>query len=145
MGSEKRIQQFEDDFGLFVEAGFIAVKQQDEPSAKKLFYAALELDPESPAPLVGLGYIALNKLEVKEAEKIFTDVLKKDPEHQLARTFLGIAYLLTAPNRKKGEGLIQEAMSASDDPSVQNLGEVSLKWAEKDLKKKRAPFFSEEE
>lgn len=144
MASEN-LAAFKDDFGLLIEAGFIAVKQQDEPSAVKLFHAAQVLNPESPASQVGLGYIALNKLELQEAEKIFNEVLEKAPDHHLARTFLGIACLLSEEKRKKGEALIQKAIKETDDPTVTNLGEVSLEWAQKDLKKTKAPFFEREE
>lgn len=140
--SDKTLEHFSEDFAMMIEAGFIAVNQQDEPSAKKLFHAAQTLKPDSPAPLVGLGFIALNKLEVKEAERIFKEILEKHPEHELARTFLGIAYLLTEKNRKEGETLIKAAMEKTDDETVKNLGKISLEWADKDLKKTKAPFFA---
>ena len=44
--------------------------------------------------------------------------------------------------RKKGEKLINEAIEKTEDPTIKNLGKISLEWAEKDLKKSRAPFFS---
>ena len=94
------------------------------------------------APQIGLGYIALNKLELKEATKIFEEVVKKEPENYLAQTFLGICFLLNKPKRKKGEKLIHEAMEKSSNPTIKNLGAISLEWAEKDLKKKEAPFFA---
>lgn len=139
------LDPFKEDFAMMIEAGFIAVNQQDEPSAKKLFHAARMLDPASPAPSVGLGFIALNKLEVKEAERVFKEILESHPDHHLARTFLGIAYLLTEKNRKEGETLIKDAMKKTDDETVRNLGKISLEWADKDLKKTKAPFFSSEE
>jgi len=141
MGDEK-LQGFKEDFPLLIEAGFVAVKQLDETSATRIFNAAQVLSPDSTAPKIGLGYIALNKLELKEAARIFEEVLKKEPENHLAQTFLGICFLLSKPKRKKGEKLIQEAMKKTSDPTIKNLGEVSLEWAEKDLKKKEAPFFA---
>jgi hypothetical protein len=50
--------------------------------------------------------------------------------------------MLSKSKRKKGEKLIQEAIKKTDNPSIKNLGEVSLEWAVKDLKKKEAPFFA---
>lgn len=136
------LQTFKDDFALLIEAGFVAVKQSDEMSATRIFHAAQVISPESVAPQIGLGYIALNKLEIKQATKIFEDVVKADPENALAQTFLGICFLLTKPKRKKGEKMIQECIEKSDDPTIKNLGKISLEWAEKDLNKEKAPFFA---
>jgi Flp pilus assembly protein TadD len=133
---------FDADFSLFIEAGFIAVAQKDEPGAAKLFNAAQILRPWDPAPEIGLGYIALNKLEVDKAEVLLNSALKKEPDHLLAKTFLGIAYLLQEPKRKKGEALIKDAMAKTDDEAVVELGKVSLMWADKDLKPSKAPFFA---
>lgn len=140
--TDDKLQEFKEDFSLLIEAGFVAVKQLDETSATRIFHAAQALSPDSTAPQIGLGYISLNKLEVKEATKTFEEVVKKEPENYLAQTFLGICFLLSKPKRKKGEKLIQEAMEKTDNPSIKNLGEVSLEWANKDLKKNEAPFFA---
>lgn len=139
--------EFEHDFALLIEAGFVAVKQLDETSAVKLFKAAQMLRPESTSPQIGLGYIALNKLEVKEASATFEAVVKLEPENFLAQTFLGICYLLSKPKRKEGERLIQEAREKTPDPTVKHLGDIAMEWAENDLKKKhtKAPFFAAQE
>lgn len=141
MNEDKRAL-FREDFSLFIEAGFIAVKQLDETSATRIFNAAMVINPESTAPHIGLGYIALNKLEVKEATRIFESIIAKEPDNHLAQTFLGICFLLTKPKRAKGEKLIKEIIGKTTDPTIKNLGEVSLVWAEKDLKKSPAPFFA---
>lgn len=134
---------FKDDFALFIEAGFIAVKQMDEVSSRRIFEAAQLLNPQSTAPQIGLGYIALNKLQLKEACQIFEKIIEKEPANHLAQTFLGISYLLNKQKLKKGEKLIRDAMEQTTDPTIKNLGLVSLEWAEKDLKKiSKAPFFS---
>ncbi|MBS4166573.1 Uncharacterized protein NEOC65_001662 [Neochlamydia sp. AcF65] len=142
--TKETIEDFKEDFSLFIEAGFIAVKQLDEISASRIFQAAQTLNPDSTAPQIGLGYIALNKLEVKQATKIFEEVVQKEPENYLAQTFLGISFLLTKPKRKKGEKLIQEAMDKSNDPTVKNLGFLSLQWAQKDLNDLKSHFFNHE-
>lgn len=142
MNSEQLMQEFKEDYSLLIEAGFVAVKQLDETSATRIFTAAQVISPNNTAPQIGMGYIALNKLEIKEATRIFEEVVKKEPENYLAQTFLGICFLLNKPKRKKGEKLIQEAMSKTTEPTVKNLGELSLEWAEKDLKKQSAPFFT---
>ncbi len=133
---------FKRDFALFIEAGFIAVKQLDEVSAARMFQAAHVINPKSTAPKIGLGYIALNKLEIKEATKIFEEVIEQEPDNLLAKTFLGMCFLLIKPKRKKGEKLIEEAMATTTDPTIKDLGKVTLEWAEKDLKKQKAPFFA---
>lgn len=140
--SDKKWESLKEDFALLIEAGFVAVKQLDETSATRLFHAAQALSPNNTAPRIGLGYIALNKLELKEATKVFEEVLEKEPENHLAQIFLGICFLLSKPKRKKGEKLIQEAIGKTDNPSIKSLGEVSLEWANKDLKKEKAPFFA---
>ncbi len=140
--TQKTLEDFKEDFPLLIEAGFVAVKQLDEVSSTRLFQAAQLLNPTHPASKVGLGYIALNKLEIKEATRIFEEIVKEDAEHHLAQTFLGICYLLTKPKKKKGEALIKEIIEKTTDPTIKNLGETSLIWAEKDLSKNKAPFFT---
>lgn len=137
-----KLTDYKEDFALLIEAGFIAVKQLDETSATRIFNAAQVMSPHNLAPQIGLGYIALNKLEVKQATKIFEEVVKKEPNNYLAVTFLGICFLLTKPKRKKGEKMIREAIDKAADPTIKNLGTLSLEWAEKDLSKEKSPFFS---
>ena len=137
---EKKLEDFSEDFPLLLEAGFVAVKQLDETSARHLFQAAQLLNPDSNAPRIGLGYIALNKLEVKEATEIFTEITEDEPENDLATTFLGICYLLSKAKRKEGEELIQKIMKKTSDETIINLGTIALEWAEKDLKKLKSPF-----
>lgn len=139
--NKDKLQEFKDDFALLIEAGFIAVKQLDETSSTRLFHAAQVLSPFSTAPQIGLGYVALNKLEVKEASRIFEQVLAVEPQNHLATTFLGMCFLLTKPKRKKGEKMIQEVIDKTTDPTIKNLGTISLEWSKKDLAKSKAPFF----
>ncbi len=135
------LEEFSNDFSLFIEAGFVAVKQLDEISANRIFTAAQMVSPNSTAPQIGLGYIALNKLDLKEAVRHFDNVVKKEPENNLAKTFYGICLLLNKQKRADGEKLIHEIIEKSDDPTIKALGEIALEWAEKDLKKMKAPFF----
>jgi predicted Zn-dependent protease len=136
----KTLADFKSDFSLFLEAGFVAVKQLDETSARRLFQAAQVLSPESTAPLLGMGYIELNKLNVNEAMEIFQAIVSKEPENYLAQTFLGITYLLTKKQREAGEKMIQEVVKKTKDETIINLGKVALEWAEKDLTKLKSPF-----
>lgn len=136
MEEESLLDYFKEDFALFVEAGFVAVKQLDEIAARRLFKAAELLHPDNPASQLGLGYIALHKLQVNEAAKIFEGILKKEPEHYLAQSLLGICYMMTKNKRKKGEKMILEAKSKSDNPTIKNLADVCMEWANTDLKQK---------
>jgi hypothetical protein len=137
---EKKLEDFSEDFPMVLEAGFIAVKQLDETSARHLFNAAQLLNPESNAPKIGIGYIALNKLEIKEATKIFTEITEEEPGNELATTFLGICYLLTKAKRSEGEKIIHSVIKKTSDETIKNLGNIALEWAEKDLKKLKSPF-----
>jgi len=134
MGEENPLDFFNEDFPLFIEAGFIAVKQLDDIAARRLFKAAEVLRPESSAPKLGLGYIELNKMRPQEASRIFESILEKEPKHSLAKALLGVSYLMTKDKKKKGEVLINEAKKESDDPTIQNLADVSLQWMKKDVK-----------
>jgi len=133
MEEENSLQCFVEDYSLLIEAGFVAIKQNDEISARRLFKAAEVLHPENPASQVGLGYIELNKLRVSQAAGIFEGVVKDHPEHYLAKALLGVAYLLTPNKREEGKTLIIEAGERSDDPTVKNLSSVCLEWLKKDL------------
>lgn len=137
---QEKAFQFKDDFPLLIEAGFVAVKQLDEVCAVRIFNAAQALNPTSVAPQIGLGYIALNKLEVKEAMRIFEEVSVKEPDNELAQAFLGICLLLNKERRQEGEERIKAIINKTEDPTVKNLGTVSLEWAEKDLKKMKSLF-----
>lgn len=145
--ANQQLDEFKEDFALLIEAGFVAVKQMDEKSAKHIFKAAALLNPASVNPQIGLGYIALNKLDLKEADRIFEKVVAKEPENWLAVCFLGISYMLQKNKREKGEELVQKALSSSSDETIKHLAEISLVWNEKDLKKKgtKAPFFDNKE
>jgi len=136
MSEDSFLQEFKEDFALFIEAGFIAVKQLDEIAARRLFKTAELLNPDNPASQLGLGYIALNKLQISEASKIFEAILKKDPNHHLAKALLGICYILTKGKMKRGEILINEAKEKTDDPTIKNLANVCQQWVDKDLKSK---------
>ena len=139
MDEENLLTFFVEDYSLFVEAGFVAVKQLDEVAARRLFKAAEILNPDNPASQLGLGYIALNRLRVVEAATIFEEILKKDPGHRLAQTLLGVAYLLSQDKKKRGEQLLLEAKEGCDDPTIKNLANVCLDGLQKDLGPKPLP------
>lgn len=137
MGNQLDFKQFSKDVPLLVEAGFIAIKQVDEDSAKKCFYAAMIANPEESLPVVGLGIVSLFKLELEEAKELFNTVLQKEPDNHMAKSMLGIAnlYSITDEGLKEGKELINEAMKGTNDPEIKNLGKNSQDLM-KEIKKK---------
>jgi tetratricopeptide (TPR) repeat protein len=138
------LDKFQEDFPLFIEAGFIAVKQWDEAAARGLFEAARLLRPESVASKIGFGYIYLNKLELNEASKCFREVIAVEPDNYLSVCLLGFCHLLNKkePNEAEGKRLINEAIEKTKDPTVVNLGKVALKWYEVEVKRtSKSPYF----
>lgn len=131
-------KQYEEDFVLLLEAGFIAVNQADEDSALKLFKAAELLKPENVLPKVGLGYLHLHKLELKQAVKIFEEVLKKEPDNDMARAFLGLCMSLMPNSLEKGEKILHQT-EKSRDPMIKTLSTTAIDFVEKFVKKTPGP------
>lgn len=139
------ISEFDADFPLLVEAGFIAIKQLDEVSALRLFAAAQALRPQDTTPQVGVGYLLLNKMELKKAIVAFEGVLKVEPGHELATTFLGICWMLTK-ERAKGEEALQRISTKTSDPAIKTLAQRGLVLTAQTSDQggtsgKKAPFF----
>ena len=132
------LDEYKNDFLLFVEAGFIAINQTDEDSTIKLFKAAELLDKTNPLIKIGFGYLALHKLELKNAITAFEEVLKKDPKNDMAKAFLGIAISMTPKNMVKGEKLLEETLK-SDDKEVKKLATIALDFVDKFIKKEPTP------
>ena len=132
------LDEYKNDFLLFVEAGFIAINQTDEDSTIKLFKAAEILDKTNPLIKIGFGYLALHKLELKNAIASFEEVLKKDPKNDMAKAFLGIAISMTPKNMVKGEKLLEETLK-SDDKEVKKLAVIALDFVDKFIKKEPSP------
>jgi tetratricopeptide (TPR) repeat protein len=132
------LEEYKQDFLLFLETGFIATNQTDEDSAIKLFKAAEILDKTNPLIKIGLGYLALHKLELKQAISLFEEVLKKDPKNEMAKAFLGLAMSLTPKEMLKGEKLLNETLQ-SDDKGIKKLASIALDFVDKFLKKEPTP------
>jgi len=128
-----------EDFILLLEAGFIAVNQADEASAKRLFNAAAVLDPTSVLPKVGIGYLHLHKLELKQACEIFEGVLKKDPDNEMAKTFLGLTLGFTPKGVTKAEQILENT-AKSKDSLIHNLSVSALEFIDKFVKKEPSPY-----
>ncbi|MCE2982867.1 MAG: SctF chaperone SctG [Parachlamydia sp.] len=136
------LEEFKEDFALIIEAGFIAVRQLDEKSARALFLAAQSLNPQSTASKLGLGYIALTKMETEKAAPLFEEICQSEADNTLAKIFLGICYFISRKKISEGKKMIQEAIEQSEEATIQDLGKQALKWADKDYAKQaKAPFF----
>jgi len=131
-------QQYKGDAILFLEAGFIAVNQADEDSSVKLFKAAQALDPDNPLVKVGFGFLHLHKLELKQACKMFEEVLEADPKNEMAKALLGITMTFSPAMASKGEELLKETYK-SKDPSIKQLSDTGVAFAEKFMKKSPSP------
>jgi len=127
------------DFILLLEAGFIAVNQADEVSARRLFNAAAVLNPESTLPKVGIGYLHLHKLELKQACELFENALKEDPNNEMAKTFLGLSLGFTPKGVTKAEQIL-EGTAQSKDTLIHNLSVSALDFIDKFVKKEPSPY-----
>lgn len=132
------VSTYDQDFVLFLECGFIAINQADEPSATKLFKACERLRPDNNIAKVGWGYMHLLKLELKEAIEDFEEVLKKEPGNEMARAFLGLAQCLTPNGITKGEKTLHET-EKSHDKDVKKMSHTAINFVEKFVKKEPSP------
>lgn len=132
------LSTYDPDFVLFLECGFIAVNQADEPSATSLFRACEILRPDNNIPKVGRGYMHLLKLELKEAIKNFEEVLRKEPGNEMARAFLGLAQCLTPDGVLKGEKMLHET-EKSHDKEIKKMSKTAIDFIEKFVKKEPSP------
>lgn len=133
------LEKFKDHFILLCEAGFIAVNQADEDAAIKLFKASELLSPKNTLPKIGMGYMHMMKLELKQACKLFEEVLSSEPNNEMAKTFLGISYALTASEVTKGEQILENSAQKTHDPMIKNLAITALDFVEKFVKKAPTP------
>lgn len=134
---EELLKEAKEDFPLFIEMGFVAVKYGSERLCTSLFNSAAFLNPESTAPIMGHAYVALNKMELEEAKKLYKEVLEKEGDNRMAKMFLGICHVLDKKNVEEGEKMIEAALDGAEDPSVTNLGKTSLDWIRKEFKGKK--------
>ena len=130
-------------FLLLCEAGFIAVNQMDEDSARKLFAASELLDPENTLPKIGMGYMYLCKLQLKQAAESFSRVLEINPHDEMAKAFLGLSTSLSPDSITKGEKLLAESASTAKDPSVKKMASSALEFVDKFIKKAPSPMQSQ--
>ncbi len=129
------------DFPLLVEAGLVAIRQQDEDSAMSCLTAAMLLRPKHSAPYIGFGYLHLNKLDTENALAYFEKALERDAENMLAKSFLAICYLLNPDRQEEGRADLNKILNKNPEAEVEQLCKQALMWHEKDLTKKKSLFF----
>ncbi len=135
----QQMQKYTDDWLLLVEAGFIAANQADEDAAFKLFRASQLLSPDNSLSHVGMGYVHMLKLELKQACQKFEEILKKEPNHEMARALLGLSTALSTKEIEKGENLLKQSLSKTQDPSVKAMASTAIEFVEKFVKKAPTP------
>jgi len=139
----KHQELFTEDIQLILEAGFIAINQADEDSARKLFRAAELIEPENALVHIGSGYLAMHKLDVVNAQKGFQKALEIEPENQMARAFLGLSYMFVPDGVIKGEKMCMNAIKHTHDKLVKNFAESALEFSDTFIKnqgKKQSPM-----
>ena len=132
------LKKYKEDFVLLLEAGFVAVNQADEDSARKLFKAASLLEKENTLPNVGIGYLHLHLLELNDAIRCFDEVLEKEPKNEMAKAFKGICMSFMPKELEKGEKILSET-SKSKDPMIKELGATALDFVDKFVKQTPGP------
>lgn len=134
------LNQFKEDYFLLLEAGFLAVNDADEDSAKKLFHAAQILRPQEAFPKLGYGYLHFCKLEIKEATEKFKEVLAVEPENSIAKTLLGLCLSMGSSTMSKGEAMLESTMTETQDAGMKNLLHSAMDFVDKFLKKAPSPM-----
>ncbi len=137
------LEQYTQDFGLLVEAGFIAVNQADEDAAVRLFKASALLRPTSLLPKIGYGYLHLHKLELKQACKNFEEILKEEPTNEIAKALLGLCMSLQPTSLDQGAELLEETLH-SENPLVKQLSHTALNFVDKFVRKEAPPIMQTE-
>ncbi len=136
-------KDYQKDWLLFLESGFIAVNQADEDAAAKLFKAAELLKPDSILPKIGMGYLHLHKLEIKQACACFEEALAKEPQNEMAKVLLGIAMSLAPMMVGKGEKVLEQICKSAQDPQIKQLSDQAMAFVDKFVKKSSTPVQGE--
>lgn len=140
--STELCKQYDEDFSLFIDTGFLSIVLKEEILARRSFAAARVLRPDNSIPDLGIAYIHLNKLEHIEARKLLKPISNREPNNELAKALLAIANLLDAKKKEEGKKILEELKKKSQDPSIVHLATTSMEWEQKDLSKRsESPFF----
>lgn len=123
--NKQLLEQHKNDYLLFSEGSFIAVKNLDSDGALQLADAAALLEPKNVLTHVCYGYYYLCKLELEKAKKFFNQALEVDPENETAKTLLGVT-LSMIPNETENAEKTLMSMAKSKDNDVKALAEAGV-------------------
>ncbi|MEX0961714.1 MAG: SctF chaperone SctG [Simkaniaceae bacterium] len=123
-------------FFLLIEAGFVAIHQADEDSAKKIFKACELLNPTNMLPRIGMGYLHFHKLQLKQAAEIFSKILESEPSNEMAKTLLGMTLSMSPTKGGEGEKILTDICKNSDDPQIKRVADSAIDFVDKFVKKK---------
>jgi len=114
--------QFQEDFPLFLEAGFIAANNADKESAIKLFQAAGTLQENHVMSKIGLGYLYFTTLELQKAVAYFQEALDMDPNNELAQALMHFCVGLKTPqNLPTAKEAVENLQESSTDEETKIL------------------------
>ncbi len=133
------LSKYQDDFVLFLEAGFIAINQADEDSAMKLLKACELLKPENSLTKVAMGYLHFHKLELAQAVKCYDEVLSKEPDNEMAIALKGVALSLSPEKGMEGEKLLESTVKGSSDSQIKKVCNSTLDFVDEFVKKTPGP------
>jgi len=131
--------KYNEDYVLFLEAGFIAVNQSDEEAAIRLFKSCETLRPENVMAKIGYGYLHLHKLELKQACQDFEQALEQEPTNEVAKALLGLCTSLQPKMADKGSSILAETAQSSD-PFVKQMSTTALNFVDRFVRKEEPPM-----
>jgi hypothetical protein len=137
---KNHLEAYKKDFYLFLEGGFVAIKEMDEDSARKLFDVAKLLQPDNPLVYIGYSYIHLCKLELNKAEEFCKKALEYESENETAKSLLGVILSMNSEKMSDGEKILNEAATRSNVKEVKNLANAGLEFIDKVIKKDTSPL-----
>jgi Tfp pilus assembly protein PilF len=133
------LQNYKEDYIVFLEAGFIAINQADEDATIKLFKASELLNPSNVMPKIGMAYLHIHKLELKQAQKLLEEVLTVEPQNEVAKTLLGVALSMSPKEMQKGEEILHSMQKKASTEDIKELSTTALDFVDKFLKKSPTP------
>lgn len=123
--NKQLIEEHKNDYLLFAEGSFIAVKNLDSDGALEMADAAALLDPKNVLSFVCYGYYYLCKLDLEKAKGYFNKALEVEPDNETAKTLLGITISMI-PNQAQDAEKQLESLANSSDENIKELSKAGL-------------------
>ncbi|MBF5050669.1 Uncharacterized protein CLAVI_000284 [Candidatus Clavichlamydia salmonicola] len=132
-------EEFKEDFPLFFELGFVAIRQGDELGARRLFDAAKVLNANHIAAEAGYGLSALHKMDLEQAKDHFERVIAVESENFSILSFLALTHMLISQQTSLKFEIREESLQKSVEYAAQvventevettkNLAQSVLDW-----------------